>query len=262
MSYDIYTHWDPRYHTVRYVGISGDSARRYQQHLSLDVNEERGNWLSGLEVMGLRPVQKIIDTVGTREEARLLEDFWIQWLRQRGANLLNKTGRYLQPELVTKILTDMHERTFGKRRFQAPINEGEAIATFVRGIIHGQLDEIPLKMLALIEYRYATLYCNDPLDRNDRHYATMQETYERLFGMNLQWGRQSRFERGIPDEGPILSSGDLRVGDRVHHPEHGNGAIVGEVKAKTPDGSHAQIFWEDGTSGLYIGGGYTRVQRN
>lgn len=71
MSYTIYALVHPEDKKVRYVGLTKDVDKRYQQHL------RKATWIQELKNQGLKPVLSILETVDALEVAKEREQYWI-----------------------------------------------------------------------------------------------------------------------------------------------------------------------------------------
>ncbi len=95
--WSVYSLIDPRDNTIRYVGITTDTATRLDQHLDdAKKKSEKGKWLTELKQAGLSPVLRVLEPINatgdTRAIARDRERYWIQTLLQSGAHLVNDFG--------------------------------------------------------------------------------------------------------------------------------------------------------------------------
>ena len=104
MSYSIYTlsasgeriAWKD----IRYIGMSIDIFSRFKQHLTShdDTNPEKTAWIQGLLAHGRTPTLGSIEEVGTKEEARKREQYWIRYAMAQGAELFNRAITYTEAE--------------------------------------------------------------------------------------------------------------------------------------------------------------------
>jgi predicted GIY-YIG superfamily endonuclease len=98
--YEVYALLDPRNEETRYIGISHNAEKRYQQHLyKYDKNKHKSIWIAELQAIGLRPVLSIIEQTENKLQAVVHEEYWIHYYLQDGANLTNE-GTYLGKEEV------------------------------------------------------------------------------------------------------------------------------------------------------------------
>jgi hypothetical protein len=111
MSYTIYTLSAPgaciEWRDIRYIGMSIDVFSRFKQHLSRhdDTNPEKTAWIQHLLAQGRTPTLGTIEEVGTREEARKREQYWIRYAMAQGADLLNRAINSTEQER-----TEVHRR--------------------------------------------------------------------------------------------------------------------------------------------------------
>lgn len=86
---------------VRYVGLSTNVLARYAQHLACreaDSNEDKNEWIQGLLVQGKLPPVHEIEKLGTIEEGRAREQYWIRYAMSQGADILNRQITYIGNE--------------------------------------------------------------------------------------------------------------------------------------------------------------------
>ncbi len=95
--YSIYFLGDPVLHEFRYVGqTSQDPEIRLRKHLS-DSKQAKFSglyvyrWINSLFRQGLQPQLSVIMEIETKEEANILEKYWIKKLREIGCPLTNLT---------------------------------------------------------------------------------------------------------------------------------------------------------------------------
>jgi hypothetical protein len=106
MSYTIYTLSAPaesiEWKDIRYIGMSMDIFSRFKQHLTPhdDINPEKTGWIQGSLVHGRKPTLGMIEEVGTKEEARQREQYWIRFAMAQGAELFNRAITYTEEERV------------------------------------------------------------------------------------------------------------------------------------------------------------------
>lgn len=102
--YTIYVLAEPKevitWADVRYVGMSINTAYRFQQHLSCTdaSNEEKNEWVRGLLVQSILPVMRHVEEVEDEKEARNREQHWIRYAMSQGAELFNRAITYTDDE--------------------------------------------------------------------------------------------------------------------------------------------------------------------
>lgn len=86
----IYALKEPDTGEIRYVGKADDPGYRFSVHLSLRINNRRGNWIFSVLGRGLKPNLEILDEVPIK--------YWQQWevayiefFKEQGCNLVNGT---------------------------------------------------------------------------------------------------------------------------------------------------------------------------
>src|SRR5258706_11231564 len=89
--YFVYVLVDPRTDGIRYVGITNEPKSRFTQHLSgtSQYNGYKIEWIQELKEQGLRPEMRIIETVDSKEEAKELERYWIEYYLNQDIQLTN-----------------------------------------------------------------------------------------------------------------------------------------------------------------------------
>lgn len=87
--YWIYALVDPRNNEVRYIGQSLEVHSRGQYHRRSTEQPVKGLWIQELQAVGLVPQVMLFESANTREIANQAETYWINYCRERGANLLN-----------------------------------------------------------------------------------------------------------------------------------------------------------------------------
>lgn len=91
--YSVYILTDPRDGQVRYVGISCNVERRYDEHINHDNhNRTKLNWIQGLKDAGLLPQFSVIESELPMETAIARERYWIRHYLNLGAPLTNISG--------------------------------------------------------------------------------------------------------------------------------------------------------------------------
>jgi hypothetical protein len=92
---------------IRYIGMSINIFSRYKRYLAPheDTNPEKAAWIQDLLAHGQPPTLGVIEEVGTIEEARQREQYWIRFAIARGAELLNRAIWYTEEERAA-----MHRR--------------------------------------------------------------------------------------------------------------------------------------------------------
>jgi len=97
--YVIYALVDPRDFLIRYVGLSENIYMRFKQHLRCEgTNVGKNRWIEELNANQEIPNVWNLETARDREEARFLEEEWIDRLLKQGFPLLNVVGA--QDEVV------------------------------------------------------------------------------------------------------------------------------------------------------------------
>jgi hypothetical protein len=87
----VYELIDPRTSEVRYVGITTCPKARIAQHLSKtdNTNEHKTAWIQELKEQELQAQIRIIETVGSKQEARKQERYWIRYYLDKNIQLTN-----------------------------------------------------------------------------------------------------------------------------------------------------------------------------
>lgn len=122
-SFFVYRLSSPENNVVKYIGITKDLSVRYRKHITQTSKRTlKNNWIKSLLKRGVKPVMTVIDGAETREEANILEKYWIIKHKDWGFDLKNMTnggdggdtmsGRKLTPEQCLKI----SQRNKGMRR--------------------------------------------------------------------------------------------------------------------------------------------------
>jgi hypothetical protein len=92
---------DPRDMAVRYVGISSEPQKRFNNHLHFSFNVPNKPWIDSLKAIGLLPVQHIVlgpvsKSQAERVEARLMRLFATKFPGQ----LLQRTPHAKSPRIA------------------------------------------------------------------------------------------------------------------------------------------------------------------
>lgn len=87
--YQVYALKDPRDMLVHYVGIGKDAYKRYGMHLAFAGKTNKDAWMQELRELGLFPVLEILESVETKAEALVRENYWIQHYLNLNAPLTN-----------------------------------------------------------------------------------------------------------------------------------------------------------------------------
>ena len=88
--FSVYALIDPRYETVRYVGMTEDVYVRFSQHIHCNENNiEKNRWIQELKDLQQMVIMRTLETAETLEEIRQLEEKWIKHYLSQGALLLN-----------------------------------------------------------------------------------------------------------------------------------------------------------------------------
>jgi DNA-binding XRE family transcriptional regulator len=95
--WSVYALIDPRDNTIRYIGITTNTAVRLDQHLGdAGKKSEKGKWLTELKQSSLSPMLRVLETINTTGDTRAIardrERYWIQTFLQSGAHLVNDFG--------------------------------------------------------------------------------------------------------------------------------------------------------------------------
>lgn len=124
--YQIYALIDPRDNNIRYVGMSGDTVYRSQQHsVNHGVSKPVNLWIKELQQLQLSPILQILETVepNTLSNACEREQYWIQRMLRAGCLLLNQSGisrSYPQRNLTPRTMSRVREL-----RIKAALNISE-----------------------------------------------------------------------------------------------------------------------------------------
>lgn len=87
----IYILIDPRDNRIRYVGQTSNIKLRYQKHCKRQQQKNhRGNWLSLLHSLDLKPIMEVIEECSESVWADR-ETYWIKYYRELGCDLVNAT---------------------------------------------------------------------------------------------------------------------------------------------------------------------------
>lgn len=107
----IYGLSDPRDGQLRYIGQTSAPKTRYAQHLSLKNKDKKSLWVAELRLLGLKPEMFLIEEI-TSGEHLVTEQFWINYFRMLGANLLNsRPPTRIKPVYVEEIITTPEQKT-------------------------------------------------------------------------------------------------------------------------------------------------------
>lgn len=87
----IYTLVDPRDGTVRYVGMSNNPQKRYQQHYSCGyaAADSVKSWIRELKELETKPLLFIVEEVDNYDAAWMRETYWINFFLAEGEPLTN-----------------------------------------------------------------------------------------------------------------------------------------------------------------------------
>src|SRR5438105_11913465 len=91
----IYGLIDPRDGQLRYVGKSVSGMNRpkaHMQHVFLQSNTHKVNWIRQLKALGLQYGIVVIQSLDDKEMLSQAEIFWIAYFRQLGCPLTNLTA--------------------------------------------------------------------------------------------------------------------------------------------------------------------------
>jgi DNA-binding XRE family transcriptional regulator len=85
----IYALCEPDTGAVRYVGLTNRPSTRLNQHIHDTTNQQKQEWLAGLQAKGLLPQKLILEQVSDADDWPSIEQRWIAFHREQGADLLN-----------------------------------------------------------------------------------------------------------------------------------------------------------------------------
>jgi predicted GIY-YIG superfamily endonuclease len=86
--YEIYQLSDPQDQSIHYIGMSKDAQGRLKQHLT-NKNGAVYQWVQELALAGKEPELTIIGYAPNKQEARMVEQYWI---KQKGREFLLLNG--------------------------------------------------------------------------------------------------------------------------------------------------------------------------
>lgn len=127
--YTIYTLSDPLTTEVRYVGQTTRTLhKRREQHISGDHTKKevtpKMSWIKEMRKEGRHPTIEYLDQVeGSREDAFMLENYWINQLLSWGMDLVNVTSYFLPGKNTTRAQIGVCQYSL----------EGELIAEYPSG---------------------------------------------------------------------------------------------------------------------------------
>lgn len=133
----IYALIDPRYATVRYVGLSNDGDKRFLQHLSLrEKNVAKKTWMKDVKASHNMVIMEVLDKAISKAEAKIKEAYWIAFYRSRfGANLTN----ILYPK---SVIAPLSAHNHGFVEFDVPTSQAESL-------LHGIYTNVNLSCTAI-----------------------------------------------------------------------------------------------------------------
>lgn len=104
----IYALVDPRDNTIRYVGQTDDTKRRYSEHTNRIEATAKGAWIQELRSLDLRPSVVVLDTCDDQRQSNYLESWWMILGRRQGWQLVNGTSPSIErvKESVKALYTD------------------------------------------------------------------------------------------------------------------------------------------------------------
>lgn len=73
----IYGIYDPRDNLIRYIGISGNPAKRLYQHIAKPRTKSMGEWLDAMIREGVRPKWRKLDSAREWHDGMHVERWWI-----------------------------------------------------------------------------------------------------------------------------------------------------------------------------------------
>lgn len=92
-SFFVYRLSSPENNVVKYIGITKDLSARYRKHITQTSKRTlKNNWIKSLLKRGVKPIMTVIDGAETREEANILEKYWIIKHKDWGFDLKNMTN--------------------------------------------------------------------------------------------------------------------------------------------------------------------------
>lgn len=110
----VYGLFDPITKLLMYIGYTSNQKRRYKGHCkNKDGNKRKRIWIGELKKQGLKPIMEVIEEYQTAEELPAAEDFWHDYFRLCGAELLNdpdfiglgsRKGRKISAETRQKLV--------------------------------------------------------------------------------------------------------------------------------------------------------------
>lgn len=121
-SYLIYALIDPRNCSTRYIGVTNDMYRRYQEHINCrDKNEGKNAWVGELRQSNFLPIMRAVEVVDTVKYAKLREKYWIAHYASMGEQLFNFECEEPVIEELTEVdppdLTTVRKPTGRGRKF-------------------------------------------------------------------------------------------------------------------------------------------------
>jgi len=88
--YFVYALTEPDTGTVAYIGMTNDTKRRLQQHLSCNgTNVAKNTWIQELLERGAKPSLNVLETVNTRAMAQKREKYWMRYYTEKQVCLHN-----------------------------------------------------------------------------------------------------------------------------------------------------------------------------
>lgn len=130
----IYALVDPRDNTIRYVGQTDDTKRRYSEHVNRIEETAKGAWIQELRALNRKPLFVVLDTCDDQQQSNYLESWWMILGRRQGWQLVNGTNPSIErvKEGIKALYADELIRMYEEHK---SINErlnSEIVATVVQ----------------------------------------------------------------------------------------------------------------------------------